>query len=179
MVQSSTAERNDWAELIFNPSLWSLPEGTFPETVYGTPSSLASHLLHCTWDPTPESGCSSRSGGGVECPLLSPIRLQHPVPNSLPNKDSTVVYTAAPNSRYFCAPEVQPPGGQIPCLSYVFGLELFMKERKGRGRKGEGRRKKKERKGEGSEMGRRANKKIIINLHSLWSLWEWPALIPH
>ena len=54
-----------------------------------------------------------------------------------------------------------------------------MKEKKGKGRKGEGRRKKKERKGEGSEMGRRANKKVIINLHSLWSLWEWPALIPH
>lgn len=136
-------------------------------------------FLTVLWDPTPESGCSSRSGGGVECPLLSPIRLQHPVPSSIPNKDSTVAYTEAPNSRYFCAPEVQSPGGQIPCLSYVFGLELFMKERTGRGRKGEGRRKKKERKGEGSEMGRRVNKKIIINLHSLWSLWEWPALMPH
>lgn len=115
------------------PLSLSLPGGTFPETVYGTPSSPASHVPHCSWDPTPESGCSSRSGSGVACPLLSPLRLQHPVPNSIPNKDSTVACTAAPNSRYFCAPEVQSLGGEIPCLSDVFGLELFMKERKGRG----------------------------------------------
>lgn len=87
MVQSSTAERNEWAELTFDPSPWSLPEGIFPETVYRTtPSSPASHVPHCTWDPTPESGCSSgvgvgwsvlcflHSGSSTQCQTASPTR---------------------------------------------------------------------------------------------------------
>lgn len=131
MVQSSTAERNKWAELTFDPSPWSLPEGTFPETVYGTPSSPASHVPHCTWDPTPESGCSSRSGGGVECPLLSPLRLSTQCQTA--SRTRTLQRLTLQHLILDTAvlPKSKPPGGEISCLSNVFGLELFMKERKG------------------------------------------------